>query len=351
MPIDATAVQNLPNVLCIDKCTPFGSQLAVLIALACQWGGLNPNPAVLQANAACFQKCIPPGMRMGVLISLSEQIQAGSPGTTPIGDPCVYTPVNTELKTFNGIICALPPPVCSRATRLPVARALDTLVTSLKIAGVWASLDALYPFVGGTAASCALNLVNPILYDITWHGGVTFPAGGGFLSDGSTGYGDTGFNPNSAGGNYSQNSATLGASVGAQLATQWPMGCIDAAIYSGLQFDGTGNVYITVNSGLSLTSLHVGSGAGIAVESRNSATNIYALGANGNSGNFNIASTGIPNRNIFVGGVNSSGTPAGFFPYPIYLAFIGGGFSSTQIAAIAAAANTYANTPGVPGCP
>ena len=73
MLIDATAVQNLPNVPCIDRCTPPGMQLAVLIVLAAEWGGLSTDPNTLLANAKCF-KCIPPKMQLGVAVSLAQQI-------------------------------------------------------------------------------------------------------------------------------------------------------------------------------------------------------------------------------------------------------------------------------------
>ena len=73
MLIDATAVKNLPNVPCIDRCTPPGMQLAVLIVLAAEWGGLSTDPNPLLANAKCF-KCIPPGMQLGVAVSLAQQI-------------------------------------------------------------------------------------------------------------------------------------------------------------------------------------------------------------------------------------------------------------------------------------
>lgn len=77
MPIDATAVQNLPNVPCIDRCTPYGMQMAVLIALACQWGGLSTDPNVLQQNAVCFDRCIPDGQKWAVAIGLAQQIAGG----------------------------------------------------------------------------------------------------------------------------------------------------------------------------------------------------------------------------------------------------------------------------------
>jgi hypothetical protein len=46
-------------------------------------------------------------------------------------------------------------------------------------------------------------------YSATTNGTLTFTANEGYTGDESTGYIDTGFNPNSASGNFSLNSATL----------------------------------------------------------------------------------------------------------------------------------------------
>lgn len=67
--------------------------------------------------------------------------------------------------------------------------AVNTLVTSLKSAGLWSGMVAIYPFVGGTGSKHSFNLVNPVLYPITWAGTVTHDANG-FTGDGSTGHGD-----------------------------------------------------------------------------------------------------------------------------------------------------------------
>ena len=79
--------------------------------------------------------------------------------------------------------------------------AVCTLVTSLKSASLWTGMDAIYPFVGGNALAHSFNLRNPAKYQITWVGGVTHDSNG-ITGDGATGYGDTGFNPSTAGGNW-----------------------------------------------------------------------------------------------------------------------------------------------------
>jgi len=72
--------------------------------------------------------------------------------------------------------------------------AINALVVALKAAGVWNSMTAVYPLVGGTAASHAVNALSPGTYNITWSGAITHDANGA-LGDGSSGYGDTGIAP------------------------------------------------------------------------------------------------------------------------------------------------------------
>lgn len=66
--------------------------------------------------------------------------------------------------------------------------AVNQLVLDLKYYGIWSKINALYPLVGGTAASHAENLVSSS-YQITWNGSVTHNSAG-ITSDGSTGYGN-----------------------------------------------------------------------------------------------------------------------------------------------------------------
>ena len=227
MAIDATAVQNLPNVPCIDKCTPHGTKLAVLIALAAQWGGLSTDPAVLQKGAQCFVECIPAGLQMGVLVSLASQIL--SPATTT-NNPTTpgYTPTNPELNGFCSEVCTVLGGCVVNSTGnvacpASIAAPTDNLITCLKAAGVWNLMDAIYPMVGGTLGTCAINLKNPGTYNITWHGGVT-ASSAGVTGDGATGYGDTGFNAVTAGGNYSLNSASFGVDAVGRSGAPYVMG-------------------------------------------------------------------------------------------------------------------------------
>lgn len=77
-------------------------------------------------------------------------------------------------------------------------QALITLVNDLNGYGILSKMYALYPIIAGTSTSCKYNLMNPLdtdaAYRIVFSGGITF-ASTGMVSNGTTGYGDTKFNP------------------------------------------------------------------------------------------------------------------------------------------------------------
>jgi len=78
------------------------------------------------------------------------------------------------------------------------ATAITNLTNSLDSAGLWSKMDMIYPMPGTTANINKYNLKNPLDTDaakrVTWGGTVTHNANG-VQSDGSTGYGNTHFNP------------------------------------------------------------------------------------------------------------------------------------------------------------
>jgi len=79
-------------------------------------------------------------------------------------------------------------------TDTTIENAIQTLFTSLKSNGLYSKIDAMYPYVGGTAASHAIEAKLNKSFDITWYGGMTHDVSGS-TGNGSNGYGDTGFNP------------------------------------------------------------------------------------------------------------------------------------------------------------
>lgn len=72
--------------------------------------------------------------------------------------------------------------------------AVNQLILDLKAASIWTKMQAIYPFVGGTATTHKWNLVNPADTDaafrIAFSGTITHNANG-ITGDGSTGWGNT----------------------------------------------------------------------------------------------------------------------------------------------------------------
>lgn len=77
--------------------------------------------------------------------------------------------------------------------------AINQLVLDLKSNSLWTKMYLLYPLVGGTSTTTKYNLMNPVDtdagYRMTWNGGITFDSNG-VQGNGSTGYGNPHFNPN-----------------------------------------------------------------------------------------------------------------------------------------------------------
>ena len=87
-----------------------------------------------------------------------------------------------------------------------VSAATNTLVTSLKSAGIWSLIDAAYPFLGGNYNGVKFNIKDPQdtngAYRISFNGSWTISSSGATPSSkSSSNYGDTYWSPNGTGGN------------------------------------------------------------------------------------------------------------------------------------------------------
>lgn len=71
--------------------------------------------------------------------------------------------------------------------------ALNNYVCTIRANGTLSKRKLILPFMGGTAASHAIDLITATT-KVTWHGTVTHNISG-ITGDGSTGYGDIAFNP------------------------------------------------------------------------------------------------------------------------------------------------------------
>jgi len=86
--------------------------------------------------------------------------------------------------------------IASGGTTNPtINNAVNTLFEELKSAGLYSYMEAMYPFVGATAASHSINALGNKTYDITWYGGLTHNVSG-TTGNNANGYGDTHVVPN-----------------------------------------------------------------------------------------------------------------------------------------------------------
>lgn len=72
--------------------------------------------------------------------------------------------------------------------------AINQLVVDLKGYSIWTKFKAIYPIVGGSASSHAVNLKTPGTFNLSFATGVTHSANG-MVGNGSTGYADTNLEP------------------------------------------------------------------------------------------------------------------------------------------------------------
>jgi hypothetical protein len=212
--------------------------------------------------------------------------------------------------------------------------AINTLVTSLKSAGIWTLMKAIYPMVGASAAACAQNLKSSSFTGI-FNGGWTYTSLGAtsngsntffntnFLNQGawtSTSNGSMGFisRTNQTGTNpCDMGSGTIGT------------GGDSSTIYSNF----AGNFY----GGLNCTAVTPGSPnsdtIGFFATSRISSTQ-YSIYKRGSS-TINLTTTDSvganPNNNIYLGAGNNAGTAQSFSAKQYNFCFIGDGLTQAQI--------------------
>ena len=207
-----------------------------------------------------------------------------------------------------------------------------TLICGLVTDGIWNKLDVLYVFATSSSSNALLNLISTS-YTATANGSPTFTAYAGFTgSNGSTTVNlDTGFTPSTAGGNYTQNSASYSVWSAANTSSALsPMG-VQSGSTSDLfpRYSSDGNTYMRINDS--------GASGGVATATANGQYIAVRSGAstqagykNGSSvGITSVASAALASTSFPILGEKISGVVSGA-AYQIAMASIGGAFTSTD---------------------
>lgn len=224
--------------------------------------------------------------------------------------------------------------------------AINTLVLNLKGYGLWTKMNAIYPFVGGTATTHKYNLKDPqdtnAAFRLVFVGGWTHSATGA-LPNGTNGYANTFLNDNILNVNdkslsyYSRTNNPLAVTFKLEMGV---IGTYRSNLAINRTYGGQGNDFLAV-SDIS-TSAIVG---GAVSPVRNTSLGFYLANrisnvnnqifANGISVGLNTTNWGITtamNISYALGATNNSGTIGGFTDRECAFASIGAGLSPTEAA-------------------
>jgi hypothetical protein len=220
---------------------------------------------------------------------------------------------------------------------------INNFISALKTAGVWTKLDLVYLMAAHDAQAARLNLKTPASFAMSVVGAPVFTTDRGYKGDGVDDYLEPGFNPATAGGNFSLNSAYMGVWIETAHTTAGTamseIGNAQARLWT--KFNST-NIATRLNDGTSTT----GAGGG--------ATGYYDISRTG-SGSYeryhntttlttaSVASTSVTSANIQV--LRASTTTHS--DARVSAAFVGGGLTSVEREALRSALRTYLTAVGV----
>jgi hypothetical protein len=284
----------------------------------------------------------------GVLTSLSASITQGDKATfsgTFEGSGALTAPEGLGFgaeyqAVYNSF--TVPPPAS-------IAQAQNTMVEAIVSAGVWSKLDTFYLFAQYTNDNdeAYVNWIDPGTYDCVENSGIAsvFTSLEGVFKGGSAWFLNTGLNPTVAGGNLSQNSASLGIYSRSNFSGYFDLGAADGVIGLVFSCSYSGSIYSKINDATAFNPVNADS-RGFYIASRRGATEreIYKNGVSIASDS--EVSNGLPNLELYIGKYNGASSP----PERQYAcAFYGGGLTDTEVSDLTDAVEAYmdSNSKGV----
>ena len=215
--------------------------------------------------------------------------------------------------------------------------AINTLVVSLKGYGIWVKMNAIYPFVGGTASQHKFNLKNPLDTDaafrLVFNGGWTHSSTGA-LPNGTNAYANTYLNPLTQ--SLSKDSTHIAYyRRNTQTDSKVLMSAMSVGVYlirlnlAPNYTAGFGNICEIVSqtdqqSGTAISEL------GLINGNRISSTQFKVFANSILKQTFSRTSTLQVNANIYISSENYGGTPGGYTNNECALASIGEGLTDTE---------------------
>lgn len=218
--------------------------------------------------------------------------------------------------------------------------AINTLVTDLKGYSIWTKFKAIYPIVGGTAASHKWNLKDPRDLDAAFR--LTFATGWTHSSTGMTpsnAFADTFLTPlTSLGLDNAHISYYSRTNVVGQL--QIDMGSIDGSGQIYAIFNYNTQRFVAINNSGFLVPL-LANTTGLLIENRRNSTQIQSYKSGSLVNTASIGSVILGNRKIYLGAANNAGSPLGNSTKQCAFASIGDGLTDAEAANFYTAVQAY----------
>lgn len=225
--------------------------------------------------------------------------------------------------------------------------AINTLVVSLKANGIWSKMKAIYPFVGGTAASHKWNLKDPrdldAAFRLVFSGGWTHSANGA-TPNGTNAWANSFLTPstsltinNTHLSVYSRSSSGSGIDIGATSVTDTLNLFLAQSYFLNFYADSYSSSSRFTLSGQTLGQLTI---------SRTATNSFKAFKNNAQIGSTITSTSGtLPTWPIYIGANNRDNVSViGYSPRQLAFSTIGDGLTDTNIANLYTAIQTFQTT-------
>jgi len=219
--------------------------------------------------------------------------------------------------------------------------AINQLVVDLKAYSIWTKFKAIYPIVGGTAFAHAVNLKTPGTYNLTFASGVTHSSLG-MLGNGTTGYANTNFNPNTSGATLNSHHISFYSRTNNNI-TEVEMGAAAGGNTSILEIRTTGTTYGAINSTASFTTFADTDSRGFYMANR-TASNVLNVWRNSTKkATGTTASSALVGGNLYVLAYNNV-TPQYYSTKQCAFSSIGSGLTDAEVANFYTAVQAFQTT-------
>jgi len=222
---------------------------------------------------------------------------------------------------------------------------INTCVAALKTAGVWAKIDFLHVYAAANSQAALINWKNPGTFDGTAVSAPTFTTDRGFTGDGSADYIDTAYNPSTAGGSFTQNSAHFSCWNRTNSAQGgFMMGQLSGNHIAPKYADN--NAYYRCNDNAEMAGVAIANPIGHHIANRSGASAREGYHNGSSITTSSDASKAVANITVFVLAENSGGSP--FLPTTkeCAAASAGGSLSGTEASDFYNALQTYMTAVG-----